>query len=548
MHAYRSDKNQRSIIPQWKPLRLFNLYRVAIGCLFLVLDIFRGPEFLGEFDPQLYSRITEFYLLFSLMWIVPNHYHRPSFTVQIYVQSIVDICFITSAMHLSGGITSGLGMLMIAAIAGASLLMPGRTALLFAAMGTLALLLEQVYAHWLNLFETTAYAQTGILGAALFATAVLAGSLAHKAKLSEELATRRGIDLANLEELNRYIVNRMSSGIIVVDDDGRIILMNQPAWSLLGKHAIQNPESLQELSHPLNRLFGEWIATNNKTRSAQLLSQSSIEGLQVRITHIGNRKEDRGTVIFLQDTADITRQIQENKLASLGRLTASIAHEIRNPLGAISHAVQLLDESSAFDTADKRLIDIIQDQSRRMNEIIQNILQLSRKELPKQEVIHLQSWLVRFIEEFSRVEDLGTEWATITITPENMEVYIDQNHLHQVLWNLCVNAKKYATSSDNTVKVNLQGGISRDSSAPFLDVIDHGPGISPTAQAQLFEPFFTTSNTGTGLGLYISRELCEKNGGNLSYVSSPMGGSCFRIRFPIYQSEEQTIATRAYRR
>ncbi len=540
--------NQITIVPQWKPLRLFNLYRILIGVLLLLLGTFRGSELVGQFNHHLFNWLAVVYFLFALCWIVPNQYQWPSFKIQVYIQTIVDILFITLAIHFSGGIESGLGILMIAAIAGASLLVPGPTAILFAAVGALSLFLEQLYADWYHLFESTAYSQTGLLGASLFATAMLAMYLAHRATQSEELAVRRGIDLANLAKLNEYIVNRMSSGIIVVDDDACIRLINQAAWSLLRQRPmVHDPKSLKALSHPLYRLFEEWQSKESQNRTGQLLNQTSIAGLQVRITHIGARKEDRGTVIFLEDTADINRQIQEMKLASLGRLTASIAHEIRNPLGAISHAVQLLGEAPSLDDSDQRMVRIIHDQSRRMNEIIQNILQLSRPELPKQELIDLKSWLEAFVDEFSRVQSMTPNWVSIAIHPEDTTVYIDPNNLHQVMWNLCINAKKYGTRQDAAMRIDLRGGISPDSRAPFLDVLDYGPGIDSAIQAQLFEPFFTTSTSGTGLGLYISSELLKNNGGNLSHISSPAGGCCFRIQFPIYQSEGQDIAIRANR-
>ena len=539
--------NQITIVPQWKPLRLFNLYRIVIGILLLVLGTFRGSELVGQHNQQLFNWLAVSYFLFALCWIAPNQYQWPAFKIQVYVQTMVDILFITLAIHFSGGIESGLGILMIAAIAGASLLVPGPTAILFAALGALALFSEQLYAHWYNLFESTAYSQTGLLGASLFATAMLAMYLAHRATLSEELAVRRGIDLANVTKLNEYIVNRMSSGIIVVDDDACIRLINQAAWSLIGRPMVNDSTSLKALSDPLYRLFEEWQSKESRNRSGQLLNQTSIAGLQVRITHIGARKEDRGTVIFLEDTADINRQIQETKLASLGRLTASIAHEIRNPLGAISHAVQLLGEAPSLGNGDQRMVRIIHDQSRRMNEIIQNILQLSRPELPKQEIIDLKSWLEAFVAEFSRVQSMNPNWASISIRPEGTTVYIDPNNLHQVMWNLCINAKKYGTRPDQAMHIDLRGGISSDARAPFLDVLDYGPGIDSSIQAQLFEPFFTTSTSGTGLGLYISSELLKNNGGNLSYIPRTVGGSCFRIQFPIYQSEGQDIAIRANR-
>lgn len=537
----------RPIQPQWKPLRVLNLYRIGIALLFLALPLFPAMDFLGRYNGSLYVWVSLSYILVALSSIYVSYHRRPGFALQVYALASLDILAITLLMYSSGGIASGLGMLMIVAVAGTSLLVPGRTALFFAALGSLALLLEEGYAELAGLFETTGYSQAGMLGAALFTTALLAVSLAKRAKESAELAERRGLDLANMTELNEHIVNRMSRGIIVVDEEAHIRLMNRPAWELLGAPQAKHLGSLQEVSQPLYRLYQRWGALQAEEQAFPQPDLDSIQGLQVRITRVGARKEDRGAIIYLEDAAELNRRIQETKLASLGRLTASIAHEIRNPLGAISHAAQLLGESPALDKPDRRLVGIITDQSKRMNEIIQNILQLSRKEQPKQELIPLGDWLADFIEEFSRVQGVPRDWAALSVTPDALEALMDPNHLHQVLWNLCANAIKYGTREGAPPAIEINATHSPNNGSPQLDVVDHGPGIEPDAQASLFEPFFTTSSTGTGLGLYISRQLCQNNGGELSYHSDASGGSCFRLRFPRHKIEESQLATRAYR-
>lgn len=537
----------KPIPPQWKPLRVFNLYRIGIALLFLALPLFPAMDFLGRYNGSLYIWVSLGYILVALSSIYISYHRRPGFAVQVYALAGIDILAITLIMYTSGGIRSGMGMLMIVAVAGTSLLVPGRTALFFAALGSLALLMEEGYAGLEGLFETTGYGRAGMLGVALFSTALLAVSLAKRAKESAELAERRGLDLANMTELNEHIVNRMSRGIIVVDDEAHIRLMNRPAWELLGAPQAKDLGSLQEVSQPLYRLYERWADSQAEARAFPQPDLNSIQGLQVRITRVGARKEDRGAIIYLEDAAELNRRIQETKLASLGRLTASIAHEIRNPLGAISHAAQLLNESPELDKPDRRLVGIVTDQSKRMNEIIQNILQLSRKEQPKQELIPLADWLAHFIEEFSRVQSVPRDWAALSVTPDDLEVLIDPNHLHQVLWNLCANAIKYGTQADTAPAIDLNAADSADIGSPHLDVVDHGPGIEPDAQANLFEPFYTTSTTGTGLGLYISRQLCQNNGGELSYHNNESGGSCFRIQFPRHQIEESHLATRAYR-
>jgi two-component system sensor histidine kinase PilS (NtrC family) len=240
--------------------------------------------------------------------------------------------------------------------------------------------------------------------------------------------------------------------------------------------------------------------------------------------------QNGGTLILLEDSTEVTQQLQQMKLASLGRLTASIAHEIRNPLGAISHAAQLLEESPTIDKAEHRLTEIIRDHTRRMNSIVENILQLSRREPSHPRKIELKPWLISFLTEFCSMEKIAPSEISLDIFPENTSIYFDSGHLHQVLWNLCKNALKYG-KSEQSIKIALRGGITEESHGPFLDIIDSGEGINPETASQIFEPFFTTGSGGTGLGLYITRELCECNKARLSYHPVPTGGSCFRISF-----------------
>ena len=310
---------------------------------------------------------------------------------------------------------------------------------------------------------------------------------------------------------------------------------NHAAWMLLNQPEISQKTKLLDISMSLFDLYKSWNkAAENPAFRNHLgkLKRSNQADLQVRIVPVGLRKHDKGSVIYLNDNTEVDKQVQETKLASLGRLTASIAHEIRNPLGAISHAAQLLDESSELHSADKRLATIIQDQSVRLNNIINNVLRLSKREKSKPEKIDLSPWLRKFLEEFSRTNDLQDDWFSLKITPPDGSVTMDANNFHQVLWNLCKNAKKYGVHQGENIHIQLLANINQPETSPYLDVIDNGPGISANHQSQLFEPFFTTSDTGTGLGLYLARELCKNNGGDLRYINMPEGGSCFRIEFP----------------
>ena len=521
---------------QWPALRLFSLYRIVVAIIFFGLSLFiNKTRFLASLDPSLLRWISACYFIIAIFALICAYFRWLPYKLQVYTSIIIDIIFIVALMHIYGGVTSGFGTLMIAVVAGGSLLLPGRTALLFAALGALALLGHEIYANLYGLFEKTAYTQAGLLGAALFATALLAITLAHRASESAKLAAQRGIDLANLAKLNEHLINRMEAGIMVVDDDDTIRMHNQAAWNLLDQPEISDQTKLLDISIPLFDIYKSWnkAAENPAFRNHFVkLKRANQADLQVRIVPVGLRKHDRGSVIYINDNTEVDKQVQETKLASLGRLTASIAHEIRNPLGAISHAAQLLDESTELHEADKRLATIIQDQSVRLNMIINNVLRLSRREKPKPEKIELSKWLRKFIEEFSRTNDLKNDWVSLKITPSNVTITMDANNLHQVLWNLCKNAKKYGSKNKEDFRLQLLVNANHPKLPPYLDVIDNGPGISSEIQNQLFEPFFTTSDTGTGLGLYLSRELCKNNGGNLRYINMAESGSCFRIEFP----------------
>ncbi len=434
---------------------------------------------------------------------------------------------------IAGGINSGWGTLILAPIAGASLLLPGQTALLFASYGAVALISQELYGDISGIISDTSYSQTGLLGIALFATAFLAITLAKRVSESVALAEKRGIDLANLAQLNDHLINRIESGIIVVDEDDSIKLMNRAASQLLGMRQNTRNILLGDTATELLETHSKWRSKNSAMNDQNFyqIKRQNQSPLSARITKVGSRVEDRGSVIYLTDSSDLYRQIQESKLASLGRLTASIAHEIRNPLGAVSHAAQLLDESNNLSPDNKRLSNIIHDQTKRLNKIIESVLRLSRKESASIELLILKSWLEKFITEFEEFNNVLEGWCKMEISHDAIAVYTDTNHLHQVLWNLCTNAVKYAINKDSELTITLKAYTDKSTNTSYLDIIDTGPGISSGDQEKLFEPFYTTSTTGTGLGLYISRELCLSYGGDLSYVNSPEIGSCFRIRF-----------------
>jgi len=357
--------------------------------------------------------------------------------------------------------------------------------------------------------------------------------LSLRLRESEALAEQRGIDLANMAQLNEHVIKRLQHGLIVVDHEAQLRLMNESAWQMLGLPIIDQLQhiNLGSVSEALNQQLSSW-SSGQITRPEIIRSTGEAPNILPHFTRLGS-KDESGTLIFLEDSTRTSQQAQQMKLASLGRLTASIAHEIRNPLGAISHAEQLLAESPELPDQDRRLTEIIHNNSARVNAIIENVLQLSRRGNAAPEPILLIDWLQGFIAEFRLGHNIHIDELSINVEPADITIYMDSTQLHQVLWNLCQNGLRYSHDYPDSPKLELHGGFCSDNTRPFLEIIDHGSGIDPVTAETIFEPFFTTEANGSGLGLYISRELCESNFASLNYIPVPSGGSCFRIDFAI---------------
>lgn len=513
-------------IRSWKLLELFNLYRFVLAAAFFgMVATGKGPSLLGAHAPGLFLVTSACYGLVALLGAAAVWLRWPAFAIQVYIHVGLDVPFLTVLMHASGGIGTGLGLLLLISVAAGSLLLEGRTSLLVAALATLGVLFEQVYAQLHDSFATTYYTQAGMLGAAYFAAAILAHALAKRAAESEALAQQRGADLANMAQLTDYVIERMQTGVVVVDSDHRVWLINKAARQLLG---VDNPTPqmpLASLSRPLARRMRRWREDSSRELDA---FQSTRDGPQItpRFARLGEG-EQGGTLLFLEDTSAVSQRAQQMKLASLGRLTASIAHEVRNPLAAISQAAQLLGESGELGAADARLCQIIHGQCRRMNDIVHSVLQLSRREPPHTEELPLLPWLQLFGGEIKQSNrDVSIE---IDVEPADLTIRADPQHLRQILYNLCQNGIRYSRPRSGKPLLSIRGSLRE--TTPVLDVIDRGPGIAPEVVDQIFEPFFTTEPNGTGLGLYIARELCESGQARLSYLPDPDGGSCFRITF-----------------
>lgn len=519
----------------WRILRWLAAYRLSVACLFLFLAFFieRGESPQGYRFPLFFS-MSLIYGVIALISVFSVVSKRPSITTQIDAFIFIDIFAILIFMYSRGGVESGIGILLIVAVAAGSLLSERRIAFAFAAVASFLVLGEQTYQVVSENASVGLYLHAGLLGLTLFITALVASVISQQLHYSNRLALQRGVDLQNLSKLNEYIIQRMEAGVIVVDEKNRVRLINEAARFLLGLPGQLRMQPLADISTELQDQLNAWRQMPN--RESNTFRVTGSVAIFPRFSAM-SMHEYEGVLALLEDTSMLDQQAQTLKMSAMGRLTASIAHEIRNPLGAISHAGQLLEESPNLDGADKRLTRIIREQSARMNTIIENVMQLSRRNQAVPEVIVLNDWLKLFIEEFIKSHKVEPGDVGVHVSSELIEISMDASHLHQILSNLCQNALRYGHAGGRKKRLELNASIADNGRSVHVDVIDNGPGIEPETSRQIFEPFFTTASKGTGLGLYIARELAEANQAHLDYVPVPAGGSCFRISFSIHKKE-----------
>jgi len=510
----------------WQALRYFSLYRIVIAGLFSVLALLSKlpPSFI-EFNLYRFTLAACIYFLIAIAALIAVERRVAPIRLQVYAQVVADIIAITVFIRASGGIESGFGMLMVVAIAGGCLFVPPKAAIFLAALGTLAALGETVFGILYLDYTSANYTQAGLLGAGLFATAFLASILADQARRSEALAEARAIDIENLSRLNSYIVQRMRSGIVVLDEKHAAVLNNEAALTMLSTESNKHAPAIV-LPRPLTEAYRRWRDNEQNSKTPLELDAHGSEVI-VSFTLLGSGSSG-GTLIFLEDAAEIRQRAQQLKLASLGRLTGSIAHEIRNPLGAISAAGQLLSESPELNDQDRRLTQIIGEHSQRMNNIIENVMTIGRRELAVAESFPLRPWLEQFIEELRERKKLDAAEVSCEWLDDNLVIRMDTSQLHQVLWNLAENALRYSQSSP---LLSFSYGRTPGSARPFMDIADSGTGMSPKVAELIFEPFYTGESSGTGLGLYIARELCESNQASLILAANESTGCRFRINF-----------------
>ncbi|MBV1774989.1 PAS domain-containing protein [Burkholderiaceae bacterium DAT-1] len=503
----------------WRSAALLNVFRILLGLGLLFTSLFVSKEVLRNLHlERTFTSICILYLVFSVMAAATLRRRMVQFQLLLTVQMSVDTLFVVMLMHLAGGIHTGIGLLLPPLLAAAAIISRGRTAVFNASVAAIALLLEQGYRVIFQDAPSSDFFQVGMLALACMAMATLAYRLAQYATESQILAEKRGHDLANLAEINQFVIQDVSDGVLVVDSEHVIRQFNQQAERLLGPGMLANGIPLRRVAPTVIEALEGWQRGDSTLAITPV--PSTRQTVRPRFVPVG---QGAGLIVFLEDIGKIHREAEQIKLAAMGRLTANIAHEIRNPLSAISHAAQLLGEDDA-DAATRRLTRIIQENVARLDGLVRSVLDLSRRDRRTPVRVILHDWLERFLAEFREFEHIDVSIALEC--PVLAQMSFDPQQLQQVMWNLCRNAWRYSHRLEGSVRIV----VTSSESGWMLDVIDDGAGVPSDLIPQLFEPFFTTDAKGTGLGLYIARELCAANEATLEYVPQS-SGACFRIHF-----------------
>jgi two-component system sensor histidine kinase PilS (NtrC family) len=521
----------------WRILRGLSFYRLVLVTIELVLfhsHVF--GRFFDQWHPTWFYATCVTYALAALLLVFGIVYRTPRIGIQAHIHFAVDVLALTSMTYAVGGVPSGFGMLMFTPAVGCSLVVSPRMALFQAAGATVAVFVEEILRQYPLGYDATPFTQAGILGMMFFLASGAASAVAQRARKSEVLAAKAGSDLADVSRLNESIIEHMQTGVAVVTADGRIRLLNGAAATLLGGSPGQ---LLPQLAPALADALGDW-QVGLGAAGRPVPARPGGEDVIPRFSRLG-WGGDAPVMILLDNARAVREQAQQLKLAALGRLSASIAHEIRNPLSAISHAGQLLAETTESSDENQRLLKIIQRHSDRIDKIVQDVLALSRPGTPTPGPIRLRSWLEQAVAQYREGYSGETRPVRFDGVKADLAVQFDASHLQQVLFNLWDNSFQHGARDGRPVTVELVTGTLKVGSPPHLDIRDNGPGIPHELLDQVFEPFFTTASTGTGLGLYLARELCEYNHARL--LCQPQErGACFRLVFAPVLSESQRLS------
>lgn len=504
----------------WRTLRYFAATRVLIASALLLMLAAIEPRAApaSEQGPLV---LVGIYLGVAVVFALLAANLPKRFLAQALGGLVLDMVMISALMVSSGGLVGGYSILYLLPLAGASLLLPRVLVYFFCSVAVLVILFDAALRVLRSPVGESLLYQAGVFGAMLFGVTGLLQWLSSRLAGQEQLVQTRDRDLRGQLAINRLVIAQLDQGVVVVDGEARVKANNLAARRLLGlaDTAQFTGRSLADESGaaPLATAFRRWRAGHSGGMSLVIERPPAAPGacapgrLRARFVQPAAVESDE-FLIFLQDLREVEDRAQQLKLAAMGRLTASIAHEIRNPLAAISQAGQMLGEDST-DPVQRRLAQIVRENTVRLNTLVEDVLRVARREPPAADQFDLGQFVSEWLTDYLAGNPAAAGRVQLTVA-EPLAVKFEPSHLRQVLYNLIDNALRYASAAPGAVVVRIERGVGGGAE---LWVQDDGPGVSAEVRAALFEPFYTTRAEGTGLGLFLAREFCDTNGAKLVF-------------------------------
>lgn len=529
LHEAADADNQQQ---NHRVFQIYHVYRMALSLVLWISFYLRGPtSALGSIDQTLFLQACTVYTIANILALLFSPLHgKASVQVRVLVSFgiiIADILLLALLSYTCGGVSSGLAHLMLVPVATGSILFSTRLGIFLAAIGSIAAMYSEGYLYFVQPGSENYYVQAGLLGMLLFVLSLGLQYLGYRIRQKELINRQQAASIQSLQEINQQIIQRMQTGIVVVSRAGEVLNSNGSARRLLASSETA-PDSMDRLPPALTQQLDLWLAEPG-IRSQPFRTNPGAPELLAHFSFLQTQSAPN-ILIFLEDYSQLSSRAQHLKLMSLGRLSASIAHEIRNPLGAISHACQLLGESSHANPEDQRLLAIINTHTQRVNNIIENILEHSRQRQQVPELFALGPWLEQFVQRFCNSYAYPVT-CELDAQQDDLQLRFNPGQLEQLLTNLCDNAIRYSQVGCGKAWVRITASRHEPTGNPVIDVCDAGPGVAAERAEQIFEPFYTTERSGTGLGLFICKEICEANLARIFYTRSHDGMSCFRIQF-----------------
>lgn len=522
----------------WRSLKTLAFTRVLIALILLSLLGLHNAKYIWSIDQHTYMVVCAVYMVGSLLFAVLQSQLKQYFLWQLCEQISFDVIVISVLFYFSGGINSSVVILYLFPLASGAILAPLLWSLFLTS-------LVAIYMMVVSSLQSLAYgseaaiSSAGLYSAVFMAVVYLVNRLANRLMRQEKIAAEHQKNLGIQQEINKLVVADMDGGIIVVDASSLVYACNPATQGILGLilHPGQTRLSTTPALQPVADAFFAWfnhVPSNepiwiDTITYATTLEDNLVSGpvmvkgvrhdvvthLKLKFVSIASESSvtDDRYLIFLQDASEMENQAQQLKLASMGRLTASIAHEVRNPLSSISYAADLLGEAGLSPEQGARLVGIVHDNVARLNRLIEDILRLSRKAQINLEPFSLKTALLDITQAFQEIHRLAPNVIKLVV-PEQLQIRFDPLHLREVVVNLLTNAIRYASGEPGCIQLFVVAELEDQLE---LHVHDDGTGMSAEVRAHLFEPFYTTSSRGTGLGLYMARELCLNNGALLDY-------------------------------